>query len=81
MARPIGERVAVLETKLPLIEKSLETLSGFSDELKLVRRQVDRILKMGRPTLWLISAALLHATGGSIGNLLAHLSKLLAAAL
>ena len=89
MAKALGERVAVLETllatKLPLIEKAVEEgangLIKFSDELKLVRRQIERVLKLARPALWLISAAVLHATGGNVAKFCALLAKSLAAAL
>jgi len=87
--RVLGERVAVLETlletKLPALEKATEEnakgLLAFVDELKHVRRTVERVLKLAKPVLWLVSAAIVAATGGNVAKFFAQALKLLAAAL
>jgi len=80
-----GERLAVLETKFPAVESRLEetvkNLATFNDELKQVRRLIERTLRLVKPALWLIAAAMLHATGGNVAKLSGALLKFLAAAL
>jgi hypothetical protein len=86
MARsPHGERIAVLETKFPAVEKELAatvlSLTSFNTELKAVRHQVDRFMRLAKPALWLVSATLLHATGGNVAKLLGLMFKFIGAAL
>lgn len=72
MARPLGERITVLETQLPEIDKRLvltiEGVTELSKEIHAVRLQIDRVVRFIKPALWLASSALIQTAGGPVAK-------------
>ncbi len=68
--RPIGERVSVLETQLPEIDKRLaatiEGLGSLNKQLEGVGRQIENLTRFVQPVLWLAAAALVQMAGSPV---------------
>lgn len=81
----LGERVAVLETKIPLVEQKLAdaaaSLEKFSTEIHKLQTQLARLSRLFPVVGWLGSAALLQLVGENVARLCVVAWKAVLAAL